>query len=1059
MRASRVRGSVLALALWIGPATVGEAATLRVPDEYGTIQGALDVAAASDTVLVGPGTYASYTQHGITWVIGVVPDGVVVISEAGVEATTLDLSAAPGEKVSGFFCDSHVTGTTSITGFTFTGHPSRAAGITAISCASVTVSDCAFVVEDPPPPNTLDYRLGINARASSLRVERCVFAGCTAHSGAAIHHFGASLTVVSSSFSNCQNRPISAHGGLGERPYALEVLDCSFSDVASAAGGGALASQDMVDGVLIQGSTFQHLFAESSGGALAIAGFGHKRVIGNVFFDADLPSGSGGFVSVVGGTSEIVGNTLVSASQVWGFGAAINVAATGSHTLANNIIAHTSGTTAVWYQDGASVDSHCNVFWDNEGGVGIPISGTSEVIDPQLCDTDGCDLRVAASSPCLPENNFSECAELIGALGVGCPSTGLIPVGLRSQPDGVLLVADGTTEAAPWLLAWPEGSSHQIGVPPSPVLPVPNSRYWFQSWQHGGPENQTVVAASEYMEYTALFDEEHFLTLEAEGEGAVGESHWIPAGESREILAIPDPGWQFRRWEGIGQGSYDGLANPVTVEMNNPIVQRAIFETQFLPLTMSVSGAGATDPETGPQPRRTLVPIEAIPAKGWAFSHWNGEGLGSYSGTNNPAQVAMEEPISQTAFFVDADPLLTMSVVGGGEVTPATGPQDVFTQVAIEATPAIGWEFGGWTGTGAGSYSGGNNPATVTMNEPITQTATFVVGELPLTMLAEEGGTVTPESGDVTSFTDVEIEAIPGPGYRFVQWKGEGDGSYTGTDNPASVTLNGPITQVAHFEPASFSATLSLSDTNPYVHTGGALGLGNVHLWVTCGSTERGLQSIALKTAGSLQPLAFLPAPGVSATGTGTVLAGIDGCPDGPVRLGSFLVNAPGEGSLCLEASGAVTGLTITDCEGATYSWPENVGFVGVHTGGGSPCGGGTGCEEIGPFAAPVGAPDVAAPPSATRLSGIFPNPFGSGTTIHFDVERPMDVRLAVFDVSGRQVKVLRHGRVPAGRHSVGWDGRDSAGQAVAGGVYFVRLTGDGVEQTEKVTVVRGRSQ
>ena len=159
-------------------------------------------------------------------------------------------------------------------------------------------------------------------------------------------------------------------------------------------------------------------------------------------------------------------------------------------------------------------------------------------------------------------------------------------------------------------------------------------------------------------------------------------------------------------------------------------------------------------------------------------------------------------------------------------------------------------------------------------------------------MIAEGDGSVTPGNGQYVSFTSVEIEATPGPGHCFVQWKGQGSGSYTGTDNPATVTLSGPITQVAHFEPAAFGATLSLSDTDPYVHTGGPIGLGNVYLWVTCGSTERGLQSIALKTAGSLQPLAFLPAPGVSATGVGTVLASIDGCPDGPVRLGSFLVNA-----------------------------------------------------------------------------------------------------------------------------------------------------------------------
>ena len=45
--------------------------------------------------------------------------------------------------------------------------------------------------------------------------------------------------------------------------------------------------------------------------------------------------------------------------------------------------------------------------------------------------------------------------------------------------------------------------------------------------------------------------------------------------------------------------------------------------------------------------------------------------------------------------------------------------------------------------------------------------------------------------------------------------------------------------------------------------------------------------------------------------------------------------------------------------------------------------------------------------------------------------------RLAVFDARGRQVRVLAEGRLPAGMHTVGWDGRDGDGQVLASGVYF----------------------
>lgn len=50
------KSATFAAALALATLTV-EAATLRVPQEYATIQAAVDAAASGDTVLVGPGTY------------------------------------------------------------------------------------------------------------------------------------------------------------------------------------------------------------------------------------------------------------------------------------------------------------------------------------------------------------------------------------------------------------------------------------------------------------------------------------------------------------------------------------------------------------------------------------------------------------------------------------------------------------------------------------------------------------------------------------------------------------------------------------------------------------------------------------------------------------------------------------------------------------------------------------------------------------------------------------------------------------------------------------------
>ncbi|MEM0288289.1 MAG: hypothetical protein QXG05_09025, partial [Nitrososphaerota archaeon] len=70
---------------------------------------------------------------------------------------------------------------------------------------------------------------------------------------------------------------------------------------------------------------------------------------------------------------------------------------------------------------------------------------------------------------------------------------------------------------------------------------------------------------------------------------------------------------------------------------------------------------------------------------------------------------------------------LTMSASPSseGSVSPASGWYNAGSQVTITATPNSGYNFAGWSGSGSGSYSGSNNPATITMNGPITETANF----------------------------------------------------------------------------------------------------------------------------------------------------------------------------------------------------------------------------------------------------------------------------------------------------------------------------------------------
>ena len=93
--------------------------------------------------------------------------------------------------------------------------------------------------------------------------------------------------------------------------------------------------------------------------------------------------------------------------------------------------------------------------------------------------------------------------------------------------------------------------------------------------------------------------------------------------------------------------------------------------------------------------------------------------------------------------------------------------------------------------------------------------------------------------------------------------------------------------------------------------------------------------------------------------------------------------------------------------------------------------------------------------PVVARLDRAYPNPFNPRTTISFTLVEAGPVSLRVFDLAGRLVRVLDEGVREGRRHHVNWDGRDDAGRSVASAPYIVRLQAGGVEEKQKVLLVR----
>jgi hypothetical protein len=98
------------------------------------------------------------------------------------------------------------------------------------------------------------------------------------------------------------------------------------------------------------------------------------------------------------------------------------------------------------------------------------------------------------------------------------------------------------------------------------------------------------------------------------------------------------------------------------------------------------------------------------------------------------------------------------------------------------------------------------------------------------------------------------------------------------------------------------------------------------------------------------------------------------------------------------------------------------------------------------------------APDGATvlRLLPVAPNPMGASGEIRFDLPAEGPVDIAVYDMAGRRVRSFMRGEsLPAGPHTIAWDGRDDRGAMLGNGIYFVRIQAAGAVRTTKAVLMR----
>lgn len=295
---------------------------------------------------------------------------------------------------------------------------------------------------------------------------------------------------------------------------------------------------------------------------------------------------------------------------------------------------------------------------------------------------------------------------------------------------------------------------------------------------------------------------EHQVNVHIAGYGAVNLSPQGPYASNEVITASADPapGYRFDQWSGV----LTGAENPTTFTISADVALTATFvvddEPRTYAVTTAVVGGGAIEvTPPGPYHYGDIAYLAAKADDGWRFDRWSGE----IGGWQNPYTYTVIEDTNVVAIFVLASvpPTLTLSAGydGQGEVTvDPVGPYVTGQTVTLTASPAPGWEFGGWNG----HLSGMDNPYVMTITTNTTAIARFQLITAPvapvLSLQVAGEGEVQAEPGAPYSLGQlVKLTATAQPGWRFDHWSGALDGAA----NPHAFAILGDTAVTAHFTP------------------------------------------------------------------------------------------------------------------------------------------------------------------------------------------------------------------------------------------------------------------
>jgi Ca-activated chloride channel family protein len=273
---------------------------------------------------------------------------------------------------------------------------------------------------------------------------------------------------------------------------------------------------------------------------------------------------------------------------------------------------------------------------------------------------------------------------------------------------------------------------------------------------------ESVIAAHTYR-FTA--------TAIPEEAGAVEPSEAILFhGLPLQVKALPVPGWEFDRWEGLELE--DPTTPSVTLQLTKSLDAVAYFAKTWNLTVESADPEQGTAGESGTYREATDVTITAEAVDYFAFTHWE----------TDTAEIA-DEKAAETTLTLEADAVVTanftpafkLTVELEPEIGGQAGPSGFFPEFSvqpIQAEPRPGFRWDQWIGDGIEDLEA--QQTTIVLTEDRIAVARMIrEWNLVIIPNPEEGGTVE-GAGDHPVGSTVEISATPNEGFEFVGWQGPG---------------------------------------------------------------------------------------------------------------------------------------------------------------------------------------------------------------------------------------------------------------------------------------------